>query len=164
MATASDTTSRFHNLSDAALADELGRVDPIVKSAEAELKALKDEFKARGLSAASGDAYSMTATEQVAGRLDAKACDGPPGKVDVADLREGLRQAEQERRDRRRRGLRGGDAAFDALRAGQECRPAGGADDASSSRPANKTARLAWAIMKRGEAYVPRETFVGRAA
>jgi hypothetical protein len=57
MATASFTTSRFHNLSDAALADEIGRIDAIVKSAEAELKALKDEFKARGLTEASGDAY-----------------------------------------------------------------------------------------------------------
>ena len=43
------TASRFHNLSDAALADEIGRMDAIVKSAEAELKALKDEFKARGV-------------------------------------------------------------------------------------------------------------------
>ena len=73
MATASNTTSRFHNLSDAALADEIGRVDAIVKSAEAELKALKDEFKARGLATASGDAYRVTATEQIAGRLDTKA-------------------------------------------------------------------------------------------
>ena len=73
MATVSLTTSRFHNLSDAALADEIGRVDAIVKSAEAELKALKDEFKARGLSAASGDAFSVTATEQIVGRLDSKA-------------------------------------------------------------------------------------------
>ena len=73
MANATNTTSRFHNLSDAALADEIGRVDAIVKSAEAELKALKDEFKARGLQAASGDAYAVTATEQIAGRLDAKA-------------------------------------------------------------------------------------------
>jgi hypothetical protein len=39
--------SRFHNVSDAALADEIGRVDAIAKSAEAELKALKDEFKAK---------------------------------------------------------------------------------------------------------------------
>jgi hypothetical protein len=73
MATATHTTSRFHNLSDAALADELGRVDSISKAAEAEMKALKDEFKARGLSAASGDAFMVTATEQIAGRLDAKA-------------------------------------------------------------------------------------------
>ena len=73
MATASNSISRFHNLSDAALADEIGRVDAIVKSAEAELKALKDEFKARGLIAASGDAFSVTATEQIAGRLDSKA-------------------------------------------------------------------------------------------
>jgi hypothetical protein len=69
MATAIFTTSRFHNLSDAALADELGRVDSISKAAETELKALKDEFKARGLSAASGDTFMVTATEQ----LDAKA-------------------------------------------------------------------------------------------
>ena len=73
MATATHTTSRFHNLSDAALADELSRVDAISKGAETELKALKDEFKARGLSAASGDAFMVTATEQIAGRLDAKA-------------------------------------------------------------------------------------------
>ena len=33
----------------------------------------KDEFKARGLSAVTGDAFSVTATEQIAGRLDAKA-------------------------------------------------------------------------------------------
>ena len=73
MANASDTISRFHNLSDAALADEIGRVDSISKAAEAELKALKDEFRARGLKAATGDAFMVTATEQIAGRLDAKA-------------------------------------------------------------------------------------------
>jgi hypothetical protein len=49
MAVQQNTTSRFHNLSDAALADEIGRVDSISKGAEVEMKALKDEFKARGL-------------------------------------------------------------------------------------------------------------------
>ena len=73
MAAQQNTISRFHNLSDAALADELGRVDAISKAAEIELKALKDEFKARGLSTATGDAFMVTATEQIAGRLDAKA-------------------------------------------------------------------------------------------
>jgi hypothetical protein len=75
MATAQNTTplSHFHNLSDAALADEIGRVDAISKAAEAELKALKDEFKAHGLSVATGDAFTVTATEQISGRLDAKA-------------------------------------------------------------------------------------------
>jgi transposase len=29
---------------------------------------------------------------------------------------------------------------------------------------ANKTARIVWAVMKRGEAYQPKEKFVGRAA
>ena len=73
MAAQQNTISRFHNLSDAALADELGRVDSISKAAETELKALKEEFKARGLLAASGNAFMVTATEQIAGRLDAKA-------------------------------------------------------------------------------------------
>jgi hypothetical protein len=75
MATAQNTTalSRFHNLPAAALADELGRVDAISKAAEAELKALKDAFKARGLSNVAGDAFTVTATDQVAWRLDMKA-------------------------------------------------------------------------------------------
>lgn len=42
-------TSRFHNLSNEALADALGHADAILKGAEAECKALKDEFKRRGL-------------------------------------------------------------------------------------------------------------------
>lgn len=67
------TASRFHNLSDAALADEIGRMDAIVKSAEAELKALKDELKARGVMEAQGERFTVTATEQIAGRLDGKA-------------------------------------------------------------------------------------------
>ena len=71
MAVSQNTTpaGRFHNMSDAALADELGRVDAISKAAEAELKALKDEFKARGLSNVAGDAFTVTATDQVAWRL-----------------------------------------------------------------------------------------------
>jgi len=75
MATSQNTTpvSRFHNLSDAALADEIGRVDAIVKAAEAELTALKGEFKARGLSNVAGDAFTVTASDQVSWRLDAKA-------------------------------------------------------------------------------------------
>ena len=67
------TVSRFHNLSDEALADAIGRADAIVKGAEAELATLKDEFKARGLSDVAGDEFTVTATEQIAGRLDAKA-------------------------------------------------------------------------------------------
>jgi hypothetical protein len=60
MATLINTTpaSRFHNLSNAALADEFGRADSVVKAAEAELKLLKDEFKSRGLEEAAGDATS----------------------------------------------------------------------------------------------------------
>jgi hypothetical protein len=76
MATSQNITapSRFHNLSDAALADELGRVDAISKAAETELKALKDEFKSRGKAEVTGDAFMVTATEQIAGRLDERRC------------------------------------------------------------------------------------------
>ena len=74
MATAQNiTVSRFHNLSNEALADELGRVDAIVKAADAELTALKNEFKSRRLAEVAGDEFTVTATEQIAGRLDTKA-------------------------------------------------------------------------------------------
>ena len=74
MATLKNTTvSRFHNLTDEALADAIGRADAIVKGAEAELAALKDEFKARGLSDVAGDDFTMTATDAVSWRLDTKA-------------------------------------------------------------------------------------------
>ena len=66
------TASRFHNLTAEALADEIGRLDAIAKAAEADLKAAKDEFKARGLTAAAGDRFAVTSSEQIAGRLDAK--------------------------------------------------------------------------------------------
>src|ERR1700691_110201 len=74
MATLKNTTvSRFHNLGDEGLADALARADAIVKGAEAELAALEDEFKARGLSEVAGDEFAVTATEQISGRLDTKA-------------------------------------------------------------------------------------------
>jgi hypothetical protein len=75
MATVQNITapSRFHNLSDAALADELGRVDAISKGVEAELWDLKAEFRTRGLSSVAGDRFIVTATDQVSWRLDAKA-------------------------------------------------------------------------------------------
>jgi hypothetical protein len=65
--------SRFHNLSNEALADLLGQADAVLKGAEAECKLLKDEFKRRGLIEVAGDQFTVTATEQIAGRLDSKA-------------------------------------------------------------------------------------------
>jgi hypothetical protein len=69
----STTISRFDNLSDRMLADELGHADALLKGAEAECKSLKDEFKRRGLSEVAGDEFTVTAAEQIAGRLDVKA-------------------------------------------------------------------------------------------
>jgi hypothetical protein len=50
MAQAANTFSRFHNLSNEALADALGHADAVLKGTEAECKALKDEIKRRGAS------------------------------------------------------------------------------------------------------------------
>jgi hypothetical protein len=49
-ATNPSTTPRFHNLSNEALADALGHADAVLKGAEAECKALKDEASASGCS------------------------------------------------------------------------------------------------------------------
>ena len=65
--------SRFHNLPNTALADALGHADAVLKGAEAECKLLKDEFKRRGLIEVAGVHFNVTATEQIAGRLDSKA-------------------------------------------------------------------------------------------
>jgi hypothetical protein len=40
---------------------------------EAELTALKDEFKSRGLAEVAGEVFAVTATEQISGRLDSNA-------------------------------------------------------------------------------------------
>jgi hypothetical protein len=65
--------TRFHNVSNEALADMLGQADAVLKGAEAEVKNLKEEFKARGLVEVAGEHFTVTATEQIAGRLDSKA-------------------------------------------------------------------------------------------
>jgi hypothetical protein len=77
MAQATDlpTTSRFHNLSNGQLADALGHSDAVLKGAEVECKALKDEIKQRGLLEAAGDNFAIRVSEQISGRLDVRhAC------------------------------------------------------------------------------------------
>lgn len=75
MATRTDTTSpsRFHNVSDQALADALGKADAIAKAAVAELDALKDEAKRRGHEQLVGDEFEVSVKEQIAGRADVAA-------------------------------------------------------------------------------------------
>jgi hypothetical protein len=72
-ATNPSTTSRFHNLSNGALADALGHADAVLKGAEAECKALKDEIKRRSLLEAVGDSFAIRVAEQISGRLDVTA-------------------------------------------------------------------------------------------
>ena len=70
MVQATPAYSRFHNLSNEALADAIGQADAVLKGAEAEYKALKDEFKSRGLLIAAGEHFSITRSDQVSSRLD----------------------------------------------------------------------------------------------
>lgn len=72
-ATNPSITSRFHNLSNEALADALGYADAVLKGAEAECRALKDEVKCRGLLEAAGEYFAIRVAEQIAGRLDVAA-------------------------------------------------------------------------------------------
>lgn len=64
--------SRFHNFSDHDLADLLGKADAIAKAAAAELEALKAEAKRREIEELIGDEFTVTVTEQIAGRIDTK--------------------------------------------------------------------------------------------
>jgi hypothetical protein len=73
-ATHAYTTSKFHNLSNEALADAIGNADAVLKGAEAECEALKDEFKARGVLAAAGERFvTRNAGNHPRGKLRRKA-------------------------------------------------------------------------------------------
>ena len=73
MAQATQPYNRFHNLTNEMLADAIGSADAMLKGAEAEAKALKDEFKARGLRVVAGGNFTVTALDQICGRLDVAA-------------------------------------------------------------------------------------------
>jgi hypothetical protein len=73
MAQATHDHSRFHNFSNEALADAIGQADAVLKGAEAEVKALKDEFKNRGLLTAAGEHFTVTRSDQFSSRLDVTA-------------------------------------------------------------------------------------------
>lgn len=64
--------STFHNVFDAALADQIGALDTRIKACEAELTPLKDEFKRRGLTAVRGGAFVVTASTSTSRRIDSK--------------------------------------------------------------------------------------------
>ena len=73
MAQATNNYNRFHNFSHEALADALGDADLALKAHEAEVKALKDEFKNRGLLTVAGEHFTVTRSDQVSSRLDTSA-------------------------------------------------------------------------------------------
>lgn len=65
-------TSKFDNLSNEQLADEIGKLDLQSKELIERLDALKDEFKARGCSAARGQLFAVTVSESTTKRIDTK--------------------------------------------------------------------------------------------
>jgi hypothetical protein len=73
MAQATQQYNRFHNLSAEQLADAIGHADAVLKGAEAEAKALKEEFKSRGLLTTAGERFTVTRSDQVSSRLDVTA-------------------------------------------------------------------------------------------
>ncbi|BCI68074.1 hypothetical protein [Acetobacter aceti] len=73
MATSSNTTTRFDNVSDAMLADMIGYADAKAKAAAEEVSALKEELKRRGAEKIEGSHFSVTNKEQISARLDTKA-------------------------------------------------------------------------------------------
>jgi hypothetical protein len=73
MAQAIQHYNRFHNLSNEALADAIGQADAILKGTEAEVKALKEEFKGRGPLTVAGERFTVTRSDQVSSRLDVAA-------------------------------------------------------------------------------------------
>jgi hypothetical protein len=73
MAQATCNYSRFHNFSNEALADAIGNADLALKAHEAEVKALKEKFKSRGLLTAAGEHFSVTRSDQISSRLDVAA-------------------------------------------------------------------------------------------
>jgi hypothetical protein len=70
MAQATANYTRFHNLSNEALADAIGNADLALKAHEAVVKALKDEFKNRRLLTVAGEHFTVTRSDQVSSRLD----------------------------------------------------------------------------------------------
>ena len=89
MAQATHHSTRFHNLSNEALADVLGHADAVLKGAEAECKALKGEAKRRGLLEATGENFAIRVAEQISGRLDVAAV--KEHLEDLEETEDGLR-------------------------------------------------------------------------
>jgi hypothetical protein len=73
MAQATHHHNRFHNLSHEQLANAIGDADLALKAHEAEVKALKEEFKSRGLLTVAGERFTVTRSDLLSSRLDVPA-------------------------------------------------------------------------------------------
>jgi hypothetical protein len=60
-------------LTDAQLADEIGRLDALKKAIEAKLEAAKDRFKERDIPEITGTAFRIVSNKKVTWRLDTAA-------------------------------------------------------------------------------------------
>jgi hypothetical protein len=63
----------FDNITNEALADEMGQLDAMIKGLEARLDAAKAEFKSRGIAGADGSKFSVTKSVAIRASLNQKA-------------------------------------------------------------------------------------------
>jgi hypothetical protein len=68
-------------LSASDLCDEIGKLDGALKAIEAQLKAAKAEFKARGLDSAVGASYEVSKTVAIRQTLDVEAVKADMGQA-----------------------------------------------------------------------------------
>jgi hypothetical protein len=80
MATAINTTNRFHNISPEMLADMIGQLDREAKAAMSALEEAKDAFKFRGLLIAAGEAFSVQVQKTIRQTLDTAAVKAEMGQ------------------------------------------------------------------------------------
>lgn len=63
----------FDNLSNEALADEIGQLDAVIKGLEERMKAAKFEFKSRGIDKANGNHFIVSQSTAIRTTLDQKS-------------------------------------------------------------------------------------------
>lgn len=74
-------TTQFHNTSTENLADEIGRLNNIIKISEERLDTLKEEFRSRGVNTVRGTDYIVSASTSVTRRLDTKRLQADLGEA-----------------------------------------------------------------------------------
>jgi len=78
---ATTTNNRFHNMSEALLADAIGGLDAEIKALEAEKEAARAALKARGLNRADGERFTVAFVSAIRQSLDVAAVKAEMGQA-----------------------------------------------------------------------------------